>query len=481
MNEKEFLIQAENLIYKEIAKNANLMLGKNKTAGLSTGLFLKLPIEIELKKVDYTLPKLYKTLESFMPQFSAYVKMGENTKVHMVFMYNDAKKLHTLLANIEKYRGVFLTFVYMHEVQHILRKHTTSSYDNMMQRIASKIQNPHEAINIAEDYAINYSIKDLIKISELHSYWHEIEQCTMYKTEYHSKKMSDIEILKDMVANAKEPQVNDKCNGYKIVSMDGKDSLQPAAGKAEGEGGEGTSGDKTSTLGDDADIAISDLSNSLQDIITTATKGTAAGELMEELFSAIKVETGWFKKIKASFKRQVYYKTHDFYTSWSNMNNVYRRIYKAPKKFFLDSKIRIILSVDHSGSMSTTDLQKLLYLIESESTKISAITVLIHDTRIVKSFEITDDFDVSTSPMFKEALGVRYVSGGTSHECVFKYIEDLKLPEPDKVIYMSFSDNYSNIEQTIGNYPIMRKLTKYWICAGANNPVKVAGTNILMV
>jgi len=480
MDEKEFLIQAEDLIYKEIAKNANLMLGKNKTAALSTGLFLKLPIEIELKKVDYPLERVYKTLESFMSHFSAYVKMGENTKVHMVFMYNDAKKLHSLLTNIEKYRGVFLTFVYMHEVQHILRKHTTSTYDNMMQRIASNIQNPHEAINIAEDYAINYSIKDLIKLSELNSYWHEIEQCVMYKTEYHSKKMSDIEILKNMVANAKEPQVDDKGNGYKVVSMDGKDSLQPTAGKAEGEGGDG-SGDKTSTATDDADIAISDLSNSLQDIITTATKGTAAGELMEELFSAIKVETGWFKKIKASFKRQVYYKTHDFYTSWSNMNNVFRRIYKSPKKFFMDTKIEIILSVDHSGSMSTEDLQKLLYLIESESTKISAITVLIHDTRIVKSFEISDDFDISTSPMFKEALAVRYVSGGTSHDCVFRHIEDMKLKEPDKVIYMSFSDNYSDIEQTVGNYPIMRKLTKYWICAGANNPVKVAGINILMV
>jgi len=226
---------------------------------------------------------------------------------------------------------------------------------------------------------------------------------------------------------------------------------------------------------------MADLADSIQDIISSNTKGSAAGELFEKLFESVKVETGWFKKIKASFKRQVFYKTHDYTTNWANLNNTYRRIYKSPKKQFLDTKVNIILSVDHSGSMSDNDLQKLLYLMESEATRIGAITVLVHDTRVIKEFTLENDYDITKSPQFKEALATRYTSGGTSHSCVFSHIQDMKIPEPNMVIYMSFSDNHSDIDETFKNYPIMRKLTNYWICAGANNPVSVLGTNIPMV
>ena len=499
MEPKQFLKDAENLIYKEVAKNTNLILGKSKTASLSTGLFLKLPIEVALEKSHAPIPKLNKELKSFMEYFSAYTKMGDITKVYFTFMYHDEKDLKAIHTHMVRH-GVFLAFVYMHEVQHIIRKHITNSYNTMMTRIAGDVASPHQLINIAEDHAINYSIKDLFNMSSksiITTAWKDIEELSMYDARYHKEQMSDIDILKDLLASNDLPTTQQLSDLLEKVMQGGKESIQPTEGTKSGkegnessEDGSGSEGsknaagkgklDKCSTASDDIDNAMADLSEALQDIIRTNTKGTQQGAHFEKEFDAIKVETGWFKKIKASFKRQVYYKTHDYSTNWANLNNTFRRIYKAPKKNFIDNKINIILSVDHSGSMATEDLQRLLYLVESEATRISSIEVIVHDTRVVKSFTISDDYDITNSKDFTEALATRFTVGGTSHDCVFEYIQNMKLPEPDKVIYMSFSDNYSEIEQTVGNYTAMRALTKYWI-SPVNNPVNVAGTNITMV
>ena len=496
MEVKDFIKQAEDLIYKEVAKSTNRILGKNKTAGLSTGLFLKLPIEIAVEKVHEPLPKQLVSIESFLQRFSAYTKRGDTTKVYFTFMYHSTKELDKLLELFTRTEhSIFLGFVYMHEVQHILRKHITSSYNNMMKRIAGNISHPHQAINIAEDHAINYSLKDLFMASgdkEIQNAWNTFEPTMCYKGDYHTKQMSDIEILKDMIDSAETITVTCVGNGFEKVDSDSSGScVQPSEETAKGSDsesdddspGKGKSQgkvDKTNTIQDDLDNSITDLAESIKDLISNQTKGTTTGDLFQQLFDAVKVETGWFKRIKASFKRQVYYMTHDYSTSWSNLNNTYRHIYKAPKKHFIDDKIHAILSIDHSGSVGTVELQKLLYLMESESKKIAKLTVIIHDTQVIKEFEIENEFDIAQSPQFSEALRTRYTSGGTSHRCIFEHIQNMKIPDVNKVIYMSFSDNYSDIDYEFNNFPIMRKLTNYWVCT-EKNPVNVLGTNITMV
>ena len=52
-----------------------------------------------------------------------------------------------------------------------------------------------------------------------------------------------------------------------------------------------------------------------------------------------------------------------------------------------DNKLSVVLSVDHSGSVSTEGLQKLLYIFEKHSKKITQLFVLIHDTQVVKEFK----------------------------------------------------------------------------------------------
>ena len=500
MDTAEFTKAAEDLIYKEVAKNSNLILGKNKTASLSTGLFLKLPIVVSLEQSFQPIPKLDKQLKNFMNYFSAYTRLGDTTKVYFTFMYHTEKDLNHIMRELPRH-GPFMAFVYIHEVQHIIRKHITSSYDKMMKRIAGDAVEAHQLVNIAEDHAINYSIKDLFMMSQspvIRNAWDEIEEISCYDKKYHTEQMSDIDILKDIIENDNPLTIQQLSDLLEQVTQgNGQSSIQPTqaakegsasdsssedGSSSEGSGNEPGKGkvDKCSTAGDDLDNALSDLSESLQDIIRTNTKGTQQGDHFEKEFESIKVETGWFKKIKASFKRQVFYKTHDYTTNWANLNNTFRRIYKSPKKQFIDDKVHIILSTDHSGSMGDDDLQKLLYLIESEATRISNISVIIHDTVVVDSFELNNEFDITKDENFKKALATRYTVGGTSHACVFQHIQDMKIPDPNKVIYMSFSDNYSDIEHVFRNYPIMRKLTNYWVRA-SGRPVEAPGTNISMV
>ena len=66
MKQEDFIKETEDYVYKEVAKYANLILGKNKTASLSTGMFLKLPIEVNLSKSYEPLPTLDKELKTFM-------------------------------------------------------------------------------------------------------------------------------------------------------------------------------------------------------------------------------------------------------------------------------------------------------------------------------------------------------------------------------------------------------------------------------
>jgi hypothetical protein len=200
MTESEFIIKAENYIYKSTAKHLNQILGKNKTNHLSTGIFLKLPIVVNIEKVNFEQQKLTKDLKSFLDYYSAYVITENTTEVHMTFLYNSEPDLQKILNNF-KYRDVIFAFVYMHELQHIIRKHNTSSYESMMLNIAKDIYKPHDIINIAEDHAINYSIKDLFMKadSKIKNSWYEIENTFMYNAKYHNKKMSDIDILKDLI------------------------------------------------------------------------------------------------------------------------------------------------------------------------------------------------------------------------------------------------------------------------------------------
>jgi len=467
---KEYLYKIEKYIYKEIAKEFNTVYGLNKTAPLASGVFLKLPIRVELVKlpeVDYSA--LFKA-------FTAHAKFDNESEVFFKFFYSSDKDLPKLFKLIES-NPTFWAYLYQHEILHILLKHVTSSFDKRMVRIVKSIKPElsdkvaHDYINRAEDYFINYSIKDLTE-----SVSQGISTLTtegLYDEGYRSNKLSDIQILEDLLKTTKIESSPIGDTGYEVQKItDGKgnvtvqindiDASKPKEGQGEGQ----------------PDSELTDLAQSINSTIQSQAKGSKAAATSNELFNSIQINTDWFKKLKTTFERDVYYMTHNYYTKWSNLNNKYRSIFKSPKKYYLDSKLEIVLSIDQSGSMPQDSLQKLLYLMEDKGSSIAKLTVLIHDCAISKEFVLESDYGIDTNPQFRTALATRYQSGGTSHIPVFEWLQT-NMKNPAETIYISFSDNYSDIEQSWGNYPILRQIRSYLVCPVANK-MNVPAVNILM-
>ena len=115
---------------------------------------------------------------------------------------------------------------------------------------------------------------------------------------------------------------------------------------------------------------------------------------------------------------------------------------------------------------------------EDKGSSISKLTVLIHDCEISKEFVLESDYGIDTNPNFKTALATRYQSGGTSHACIFEWLQT-NVTNPAESIFISFSDNYSDIERSWNNYPILRQMRSYLVCP-VNNPMNVPAVNILM-
>jgi len=470
---KTWLFNTERYIYKEVAKELNQMYGQTATAPMSVGLFLKVPIRIQLIQQPSVNHK------ELMQSFSGYTKLGNEVEIFFDFFYSDEESLKTLTRLIEKHSS-FWAYVYQHELLHILLKHITKPFDSRMLRIARGCKPQldetiiHFYINAAEDYFINYSIKDIIQTT-LSNGFNTFIYKVLYNNSYHEAKLSDIDILRKILDELKITSQS-LGNGYSVQTTESSNGNKTISITKDGTGS-GSNNKSTENDSGLSDTELADLASSVNNIIQSHAKGSTSADILNEKFSSIRVNTDWFKKLRTQFKRDVYYATHDYYTKWTNLNNKYRQIFKSPKKYFLDSKLEIVLSIDQSGSMPQDSLQKLLYLMEGEGKKISKLTVLIHDTEVTETFILDSDYGIHTNPNFETALATRYQSGGTAHTECFKWLQE-NIKDPSKTIYMSFSDNYSDISTAIKQYPIMRLLTSYFICP-VNNPVKGV-TNILM-
>ena len=464
----KYQLQIEKYLYKEIAKNLNNIYEQDTTASLAVGLFLKLPIRINLVQntnINY----------NGMDFFSAYTKIGNEAEVFIDLFYKEEsdEAFQKLLRKLEETRLMW-AYIYQHELMHIMFKHVTTSFVNRMKRIGKEVKpdiTEHSLmtiINMAEDYFINYCIKD---IANNYNGFDLFITHGLYNAEYHRKRLSDIDILKDLLKNANSINISDLLESYKMVQdANGNTIIKPK------DEGQATSKSDENNV---SDAQLVDLAQTLNTTIQSQAKGSQAASIVEQVFNSIKVNTDWFNKIRTSFKRIVYYMTHDYYTKWTSLNMHYRHVFKSPKKYFLDNKIEIVLSIDQSGSMPQDSLQKLLYLMEQEGKKVDKLTVLIHDIGISKEFILQNEYDINKHPQFKKALATRYQSGGTSHRAIFQWLQN-NIKDPSKTIYMSFSDNYSDIKEIWNKFPVLRKTTNYLVCP-INNPIHIpVAIDILM-
>jgi len=357
----------------------------------------------------------------------------------------------------------------MREALKLTRRMNTQTHYRMMSSII-KHNNPsipvtkHYQQSIrACNYAVNNTIKQLFDASPVSSKFDKIIEGQSYSATYSG--LSEMDILKDLIENY-NPTLAEIIMDIEFVFVGGE--IVPAS--IDGE------------LPEDEAIQT-DIGESVESQLGSMSRGTGSAAIFGELFSAKKVSTGWFKKLAKKFSKDVYYMTNTFKSEWSSLNITYRHKFKAPKASYEDNKLSVILSVDHSASVSTEGLQKLLYLFEKHSKKITSLIVLIHDTEIVKEFTLDDDFDITSNPDFKTALSHRYAVGGTSHLKVFERIDEMlstKQVDPDKSIYISFSDFYSDVPASIAKYPSIKQLSVTFL-APESNPMNIPGcTDISM-
>jgi len=464
-DKKEFCKETKRKIYTEIVKKANEVLSVSKTSSASLGLFLNLPIEVELRKITKEI-KVSKKVKKAHHSIISMLEHDNGSKIVFTFLINedkDIKKLNKLLEKDEVYN--YLTYLYMRETIRVLFNHNTKSFYLQNKRHITNIDKElqYKVISIASYYFVNNYMKKLLQEAFGLKKTEDILKVQHYNSKYNN--MQFIDILKNVAENIKEQLEQILTIEDNILLLECEDDISIH--------------NDYELINDEYDDIIVDLGESIEDVIKQYGRGTASASIFEEIFSAKKVKVSWFKNLKKTVARIVYEKTSNYTTSWSSYNNTYRSKFKSPNKQFEEHKLNLIISIDHSYSMKTEELQKLFELTEDNSLYIGKLTVLIHDTEIIKEFTLSGP-DIKNNPEFKQALGKRYASGGTSHYKVFEHILD-NTKEPEDVVYISFSDNMSDIPQSIQKLPKMKQIETIWLCTIDNPlPINCGGKNITL-
>ena len=464
MEKTKFLYEVPHLIFKEIAKNVNLLCGLKKTSSMIANVLTTLPMQIELRHITGQ-PKPSKKLNAINEFVHAYLKHDDSTKVYIAFYYANEKQLNRIVKSINKHPEYF-AYLYMREALKLTRLMNTKTHYKMMSSI---IRYNNSSISKTDYYrysitacnmAVAHTLEKLFNASPISKKLKSIIENQLGTI----SSISEMDIVKELVA---DPEFT----GTPLEELDSESDYDPYTNTIF------PKGNFNGELPVDESI-ITNLGETLSNQFAGMSRGTGSSAIFEEAFTAKKVKTGWFKKLTAKFSKDVYYMTNTYKSQWSSLNITYRHKFKAPKAQYEDNKLAVILSVDHSGSVSTAGLQKLLYLFEKHSKKITNLIVLIHDTEVVKEFLLEDDFNIASNSNFKKALAHRFAVGGTSHLDVFKNIEEKlrsKQIDPTKSIYISFSDNYSDIPESWKACPGMKKLSTIFLTPN-DNPMNIEGT-----
>ena len=504
-----FIKKFEEEFYLRVRNYINSFLNLDESNLISLGLFLQLPIQVSLTKIT-ELPQLQgveihssqNSLKEFLRYFSAYTviqKENENIKfvVHFSFLYQNNEDLDRFLDSLnEQIIRKFLSFAYLHELQHILRRHTTKATISIYEGIVKNFLAKHKMegvdinliINSAFDYAINYPLFDLIWDKEFREI---LEFISLYDKSYHKAKMSELTILEDLLKKVANNEI--KTDSKKSMGKDGRKNEQIESSAITIKQKDGKE-DKISshkltkhqifgeTIEDTTKIEreAQNIANSIAKFIKEKQKGNLSNDTLSTLGAVIKVKADWVKELINSIYTITRDITHQYISTWGSLKNQYRKIGLFPNKKFLRKTSFVYASIDQSGSMSNEELRKINYILTQIAKKVNYLHIIIHDFMIVQTFQFgTKSEEQGRKFDLSKFIKQRYSYGGTSHEDVFKYLDkNVKKSEIMQSIYISFSDNMSDIEEKYYNFKVIKKIKKFWVTTDLD--VDVAGKKISM-
>lgn len=495
---KEAAKKIDELFFKKSILFFNKLVQAKANSEFALGLFLKLGInftviqasEQKIKELEYLDRNYTDRLSFFRNRLTVYISketLKRKKAIQITIEYKDEEDLNKIYKCLgykdsgNEYNTdtnlhiIFLCFVYLHEVQHIIKKHlniyTNSKFINFAKSITDVFNEfeLHSIINEAEDYVINHSLEELFEDNHNKEFEtntiNEIKKTGLFNDEWKEKELNEFQILKLLLekkqSEPKKMKVLSECQGN-----DNGESQQIKV-EIEDYNGNKKVIDLTIDPSNNGDSSIEDsmkdemnmssLANSLIKHIDNFNKGNKSNLFNKIIEKSKKTNVLWFDKLKTSYFNIVNKKTKKYLTNWSNLNNKTRHLYKAPSKRNIEEQLNLILSIDNSASMSIDSLSKLLYIIEQKINKINKITILIHDTKIVNILE-----DSKNKKEILDAVKKRHASGGTSHKEIFSYIEE-NFNKHKNYIYISFSDNHSDIENIYFQYPKLNKINKIWL------------------
>lgn len=449
MTQQEFIALTEKEVFSQMLRDTNELFGQSKAASLFISLFSTVRCKIVVEQSDY-LEGPFKKLE-LEDLTNSITTNIEGDDIVFRFFYKNEKHLKHLHRIACKY-PMYFTYHYFKHIHSLISFSNTEAHQAAMFRLVETKAEPFYLIDLANTYAINKQVHRMLALVGQGKKWEQVKSLIrLYKD---PELTTQAAILTDMAQNAIDLKIK-KAHG-KYTQVITPDLTYITETKVPAEKNEKFGGAQSISKQERSLVAVA---NQLQHSISTSTKGTSIGQLYQQVFDEEKIDVLWFDKLKRTLDTQIFNKTQNGYASWENISATFRHIYTAPIQKSEDKKVKFIISIDNSGSFHTEDLQKVFGFIKSKSKQIAEIYVMHHTTDVIANFHLKHDEDIQLDKMFKTALGCRHGDGGTSHKEVFRQIEKLSLKDPEQWIYISVSDNYSDIESVINTYPVMSKVS----------------------
>ena len=457
MTPMEFIQTTEKEIFSQMLRDTNELFGQSKAASLFISLFSTVRCKIVVEQCD-DLEGPFKHLELSDLTESVTTNV-EGNDITYRFFYKNEKHLKHLHKVACKY-PMYFTYQYFKHIYSLLTLTQTSAHQAAMFRLVHDREHPFYLIDLANTYAVNKQVHRMLSVVpklEKQKKWDQVKALiSLYP--HNPELTTQPEILANMAQQAPFLRIQKARGTYtQVITPDLTYITEPKVPAEQNPNFKGADSI------DKQERSLVAISNQLHHSISTSTKGTEIGRVFQVVFDSIKVDVLWFDKLKKNINTQVFNKTSNGYASWENLSSTYRHIYKAPIQKSEDKKVKFIISIDTSGSMHTEDLQKIFSIMQDKSKQIAEIHVMHHTTDVLAQFHVKHAEDIQLDRLFKTAFGCRHGSGGTSHKEVFNRIKELNLLDPEQWIYISVSDNYSDIESTLSIYPVMQKISKVWI------------------
>lgn len=361
--------------------------------------------------------------------------------------FTDGKAMIFPISNTPRSQLIYLI---CHELMHIISRH-----------IERRGNRNWMLWNISTDHVINRSLNNLANRFN----YIEAPQGTVFLKDIHKdhpEASADevYELLKKDIEQSGKYKVSEGGEGdYKYVIIDDGDSKQFSSSDASKPPG-------------DIKKAIKNAKELSQKAKTVwmspaVDKGSLSGDIVTYLDDIFEVKIPWDEVLQSAI---MYYSQSCEEPSWSQ-RNIYIRNTILPAYIDGMDTMTLVASIDTSGSIGDSDLKKFMGVVIGSVKHFKSLIILIHDVDIHTELEF--DREPSVMDVVNKVKEIRG-RGGTSHEHVFKRIEELA--ENGLISTTVFlTDFYSDVEEIYGNYSWPKEIPTVWVLNSNEKEVKLNG------